>query len=45
MKIRKIIVALAAIFVPFLLFRVGSGLTEQQNVTLRDYTVPRMRKR
>lgn len=39
MRIRKIIVALAAIFVPFLVFRVGSGLTEQQNVTLRDYTV------
>ncbi len=45
MKIRKIIVALAAVFVPFLVFRVGSGLTEQQNVTLRDYTVSRMRKR
>ena len=39
MKIRKIIVALAAVLVPFLVFRVGSGLTEQQNVTLRDYTV------
>ena len=39
MKIRKIIVALAAILVPFLVFRVRSGLTEQQNVTLRDYTV------
>ena len=32
MKIRKIIVALAAVLVPFLVFRVGSGLTEQQNV-------------
>ena len=39
MKIRKIIVALAAVLVPFLVFRVGSGLTEQRNVTLRDYTV------
>lgn len=39
MKIRRIIAAFAAVFVPFLLFRVGSGLTEQQNVTLRDYTV------
>ena len=39
MKIRKVIVALAAVLVPFLVFRVGSGLTEQQNVTLRDYTV------
>ena len=39
MKIRKIIVALAAVLVPFLVFRVESGLTEQQNVTLRDYTV------
>ena len=39
MKIRKIIVALAAVLVPFLVFRAGSGLTEQQNVTLRDYTV------
>ena len=39
MKIRKIIVVLAAVLVPFLVFRVGSGLTEQQNVTLRDYTV------
>jgi len=39
MKIRMIIVALAAVLVPFLVFRVGSGLTEQQNVTLRDYTV------
>ena len=39
MKIRRIIAVFAAVFVPFLLFRVGSGLTEQQNVTLRDYTV------
>ena len=39
MKIRKVIVALAAVLVPFLVFRVGSGLTEQQNVTLRDYMV------
>ena len=39
MKIRRIIAAFAAVFVPFLLFRVGSGLTEQQNVTLRDYMV------
>lgn len=31
--------AAAAILVPFLLFRVGSGFTEQENVTLRDYTV------
>ena len=36
---RRAIVAAAAVLVPFLLFRVGSGLTEQQNVTLRDYTV------
>ena len=45
MKIRKIIVALAAVLVPFLVFRVGSGLTEQQNVTLRDYTVSENEKK
>ena len=45
MKIRKVIVALAAVLVPFLVFRVGSGLTEQQNVTLRDYTVSEDGKR
>ncbi len=39
MKIRRIIAALAAVLVPFLLFRVGSGFTEQQNATLREYTV------
>ena len=39
MKIRRIIAALAAVLVPFLLFRVGSGLSEQQNATLREYTV------
>ncbi len=37
-KKRAIVVA-AAVLVPFLLFRVGTGFTEQQNVTLRDYTV------
>ena len=36
---RRAIVAAAAVLVPFLLFRVGLGLTEQQNVILRDYTV------
>lgn len=36
---RRAIVAAAAVLVPFLLFRVGSGLTEQRNVILRDYTV------
>ena len=38
MKIRKIIVALAAVFVPFLVFRVGSGFAERE-VYLAEYTV------
>ena len=39
MKIRGIIAAVAAVAVPFLLFRVGSGFTEQTNAVLHDYTL------
>lgn len=38
MKIRRIIAAFAAVFVPFLLFRVGSGFAERE-VYLAEYTV------
>lgn len=38
MKIRRIIAVFAAVFVPFLLFRVGSGFAERE-VYLAEYTV------
>lgn len=38
MKIRRIIAVFAAVFVPFLLFHVGSGFAERE-VYLAEYTV------